>query len=298
MGRSRKIVWKNVTVVWMGVMMAVLSTVVVLVVEANPAVSEPYIAFWNYPFMEDEIPYSKDPTSYDDNNSDNEGRPAKEECPLAFPISWTYHTRRTMHTPPILMIPSSDHHHHYGKTLLLTTDYEFLDRITTTSTFREEEDDYPLLMEGNNLYYTSPTLYTNDDGKEEAILVNYDGDLLFVGLDYDDNNNNNNMDDDSKNHRLFLKYPLPRLSVRHLWVLEYISSVEEGNAMNNNNNNIPLHSYFEDQFYNYNYNRNNKGENYKIQSANILHQSPQEEEEEEDLPSKTKPPQKDKKEKN
>jgi len=170
------------------------------------------------------------------------------QCPLSFHLGKVTHTHSSgttssssVHNPPISypIHPSLGP----GRNILYVKDVEQLDMLTPSSSSSSkskknsilteavyQDTQFPLLFESSNFYHSSPLLHdVNGDGIQDAILVDYDGGIFLVGLDFGK--------DTHKKIRYMKKMQLPRLYLRKHWYNGIISDDEQEQD--------PFHSYFE-----------------------------------------------------
>lgn len=182
-------------------------------------------------------------------------------CPLSFRLGTTHSTHLTSsnhpnvgtHTPPIIYPLHPDFDAGSGRQILLTTDYEVLEMWTPSNAIGthnfdmkdksgvggqsseqlKEDEQFPLLFESSSFYHSSPIVHdVEGDGIADAILGDYDGNIHFVGLDFETPPNN---DGGANNHirrqRYYKRISLPRLFVRKSWYEVAINRTKEDETM-------------------------------------------------------------------
>lgn len=228
----------------------------------NPS-SHPYVPFRTSPFeqtdnfLHHKLEIPPDHTKSRPKKIDQASR-ENNNCPLQFNLGLSQRAHHVqdaksmaiIEPPSIYPVHSS---HGPGRQVIHSTQYEHLDLLTPASLVGDssssivkeglvQHQDYPLLFESSS-FLGSPLVHdTNGDGIADAILVDYDGGIYFVGLQV------------GKDHRRFLhKAQIPRLFVRREWMKERLNEtlreateVEvEVNEINGGSSNDPYHSYFE-----------------------------------------------------
>lgn len=157
------------------------------------------------------------------------------------------------HTPPVIYPLHPDFDAGSGRQILLTTDYEVLEMWTPSNAIGthnidmkdksgvegqsseqlKEDEQFPLLFESSSFYHSSPIVHdVEGDGIADAILGDYDGNIHFVGLDFESPPNN---DGGANNHvrrkRYYKRISIPRLFVRKSWYEVAINRTKEDESM-------------------------------------------------------------------
>ena len=119
-----------------------------------------------------------------------------------------------------------------------------------------EDNAFPMLFQGSTFVNTSPLIMDcNGDGKEDAVIIDYDGRITIVGIYPDISAHTDEHESEGRHSNRFMKeIQIPHLAVRKDWVSmmltlglnesnpERIKLESEIDAIDAN----PLHSYFED----------------------------------------------------
>jgi hypothetical protein len=180
-------------------------------------------------------------------------------CPLSFRLGTTHSTHLSSshhpnvgtHTPPIIYPLHPDFDAGSGRQILLTTDYEVLEMFTpnnvgTSFDFQtnrfdgqsseqlKEDEQFPLLFESSSFYHSHPIVHdVEGDGVADAILGDYDGDLHFIGLDFESPNHDSSggANNHVRRRRYYKRISLPRLFVRKSWYEVAINKTKEDENM-------------------------------------------------------------------
>ncbi|KAL3779886.1 hypothetical protein HJC23_001476 [Cyclotella cryptica] len=194
-------------------------------------------------------------------------------CPLSFRLGTTHSTHlgsssssSGTHTPPIIYPLHPDFDAGSGRQILLTTDYEVLEMWTPSNAigthqfeFRDdgkedaagagrglegpsteqlkEDEQFPLLFESSSFYHSSPIVHdVEGDGVADALLGDYDGNLHFVGLDFEQPQSNRGSGDsvhsnNQRRRRYYKRISIPRLFVRKSWYEVAINRTKEDESM-------------------------------------------------------------------
>lgn len=177
-----------------------------------------------------------------------EGGEGDPRCPLAFRLGLTHRSTTGggggsgggIHGPAVTY-PAHPHHAGPGKQVLFVENWERLDMLTPSSVVEgggegmEVDEQFPLLFEGANFFHSVPTLHDeNGDGIMDATVVDYDGGIYTVGLDYTPGTRS----------RYVKAAQIPRLYVRKDWV-ESATNLTAGDDDGAESHYPPYHSYFE-----------------------------------------------------
>ena len=155
-----------------------------------------------------------------------------------------------------------------GRQVVFVENWERLDMLTPSTpptgkaARRGEEESmeidaqFPLLFEGANFYHSVPLLHDeNGDGIVDATVIDYDGGVYTVGLDY-----NPSSDGGGNRERYVKTTQVPRLYLRRDWVesatnltkMEEFRNPDSGGASDEEEKGYryqtdypPFHSYFE-----------------------------------------------------
>lgn len=127
----------------------------------------------------------------------------------------------------------------------------------------KEDEQFPLLFESSSFYYSSPIVHDIEgDGVADAILGDYDGNLHFVGLDFEhqDTQQQQSGSTNQRRKRYYKRISIPRLYVRKAWYEvainrtkedETMAEVDESEAAKKNHTKWeefePYHTYFAGQ---------------------------------------------------
>ena len=184
-------------------------------------------------------------------------------CPLSFRlgtthsthISSSHHSNVGAHTSPIIYPLHPDFDAGSGRQILLTTDYEVLEMWTPSnsvgthnfdlkdadrsglegqsSEHLKEDEQFPLLFESSSFYHSSPIVHdVEGDGVADAILGDYDGNLYFVGLDFESPSYENGGANNHERRKRYYKHiSIPRLFVRKSWYKVAINKTKEDEDM-------------------------------------------------------------------
>ena len=239
-------------------------------------ITKPYIAYLTSPFDQDSKVVSvasiDEPSGTTDTNqiqqeytvidmSNDEPKHAfnGDTCPQ--PVEFKVHyikptyqqSNMAVNSPPAILLL-----HGGGKTpsLLVLRHEEILDLVhldhDNDGYHHEEDQSFPMLFQGSTFVNTSPLIMdVNGDGKEDAIIVDYDGLITMVGIYPDINPHTDAGDQKSKEqHSRFMKeIQIPRLKVRKDWVaLTLTMGLDESNVERKRLESMdinPYHSYFE-----------------------------------------------------
>jgi len=205
-------------------------------------------------------------------------------CPLAFRLGLTHKSSSSSAggtgsasgiNGPVLTYPAHPARGP-GRQVVFLENWERVDMLTPSHVTRREarrggeeamemDEQFPLLFEGSNFYHSVPILHDeNGDGVMDITMIDYDGGVYTVGLDYnpDDSGNNNN----NNKERYVKAAQVPRLYIRKDWVEsatnltkmeEYVNPPAEEDHEDEDGNprdyhyrgyrseNPPFHSYFE-----------------------------------------------------
>ena len=196
-----------------------------LVVLANPS-SKPYIPFRTDPFDQPDVKSRVEKVPETRGRSRVRRYRVGEErdgvCPLDFALglSRRAHSTRNQNNmaivdPPVVypVHPS----YGAGRQVIHTTQYELLDMLSPSQILEpntvikeglDQQRDYPLLFESSS-FLAGPLVHDfNADGIMDALLVDYDGGLYFVGLQVG-----------KEDHRRYYhRAQIPRLQFRREWM--------------------------------------------------------------------------------
>ena len=209
-------------------------------------------------------------------------------CPLAFRLGLTHKSSSTAAgggdggsgatsgiNGPVLTYPAHPARGP-GRQVIFLENWERVDMLTPSQVTKREarrgeeeameiDEQFPLLFEGSNFFHSVPVLHDeNGDGVMDITMIDYDGGVYTVGLDY--NPTESGGDSNSNKERYLKTAQVPRLYLRKDWVEsatnltkmeEYINPPKEdededgeeggggGYRRSYRSNNPPFHSYFE-----------------------------------------------------
>jgi hypothetical protein len=182
---------------------------------------------------------------------------ANDQCPLQFTLGLSKRAHQAPDAKSMSIIePPTIYpvHPSYGpgRQVIHSTQYEHLDMLTPSDNVVDaaanvkeglmQHADFPLLFESSS-FLGAPLVHdTNGDGIPDAIMLDYDGGLYFVGLQVG-----------KDNRRYFSKFQIPRLYVRREWMEQRLNETTRAAAVDVSNGddhvdyskNDPYHSYFE-----------------------------------------------------
>ena len=156
---------------------------------------------------------------------------------------------------------------------------------------------FPLLFQGST-FASSPLIHdVNHDGIEDAILVDYDGLITFVGLDTTSADDDDNTGTDNNQQKRYLQeYQIPRLLVRKDWIALFLNETLKQELINadiiirkdGEGENVEHNLHWYDTFFEYEdvldyvYDHGHDGRSKKVEdelypvrgyNGNILHQN-------------------------
>lgn len=137
------------------------------------------------------------------------------------------------------------HSHGPNQSIIVLHFHELLD-VVNFGNFNHEEHSFPLIFQGST-FLSSPIITdVNLDGKEDAILVDYNGVITIVGLhttitteDYGISSTKAN-----RRHRFYREIKLPKLFLREEWV-SYAINTTAATSFEQRYNLSPFHGYFQ-----------------------------------------------------
>ena len=272
---------------------------IALLVPANcEPFTKPYIAYLTSPFDQDakvSLLIEKSPIRdtheiHRINTGDKDPRSTSDgsKCPVPVNFKVRYIRPTYQQSDMAVTSPPTLLHGTRGQpSSLLVLRHEELDLIHLDKRHNNdyhEDNAFPMLFPGSTFVNTSPLIMDcNGDGKEDAVIIDYDGRITIVGIYPDISAHTDEHESEGRHSNRFMKeIQIPHLAVRKDWVSlmltlglnesnpERIKLESEIDAIDAN----PLHSYFVDLSKDIGRDFADDGEkDFRGSSADPLHQS-------------------------